>query len=58
MPKVKPYKPARILLETLEGYIEASRVKLLTEFMAERKITWKVRLEGAKEKEGQILASC
>lgn len=58
MPKVKPYKPSRIFLETLEGYIEASRVKLLTEFVAERKKTRKVRLEGAKEKEGKILASC
>ena len=52
VPKVKPYKPFRIFLETLEGYIEASRVKLLTEFVAERKKTRKVRLQSAKEKEG------
>lgn len=32
MPKVKPYNPRRIFLETLEGYIEAARVKQLTEF--------------------------
>jgi hypothetical protein len=27
-----PAKPRRIFLETLEGYIEAARVKQLTEF--------------------------
>ena len=30
--KPKPYKPTRIFLETLDGYVEAAKVKLLTEF--------------------------
>ncbi len=34
---MKPYKPSRIFLETLEGYIEASKVKALTEFMKDAK---------------------
>ena len=32
MPKPKPYKPSRIFLETLDGYVEAAKVRLLTEF--------------------------
>ena len=28
----KLYKPSRIFLEPLEGYVEAAKVKLLTEF--------------------------
>jgi hypothetical protein len=30
--KPKPYQPKRVFLETLDGYIEAAKVKLLTEF--------------------------
>jgi hypothetical protein len=30
--RVRTYKPKRIFLETLEGYIEASRVKTLDNF--------------------------
>jgi hypothetical protein len=32
MPKPKPHDPSRIFLETLEGYVEAAKAKLLTEF--------------------------
>jgi hypothetical protein len=32
MHKSKLYKPSRIFLETLDGYVEAAKVKLLTEF--------------------------
>jgi len=32
MPKPKPYKPSRIFLETLDSYVEAAKVRLLTEF--------------------------
>jgi len=31
--KVKPYRPRRIFLETLIGYVEASRVKTLDNFL-------------------------
>jgi hypothetical protein len=31
--RIKPYKPRRIFLETLEGYIEARKCKTLEEFI-------------------------
>lgn len=33
MPKPKPYKPSRIFLETLEGYVEAAKVRQLEELL-------------------------
>jgi len=34
-PKLKKYKPKRVFLETLIGYVEASRVKTLDQFKGE-----------------------
>ena len=33
MPKPKPYRPSRIFLETLEGYVEAAKVRRLEGFL-------------------------
>ncbi len=36
MKKTKPYQPKRLFLETLVGYVEASRVKTLDKFTGEQ----------------------
>lgn len=37
MPKAKPHKINRKFLETLEGYVEAARVRTLDEFFSQHR---------------------
>ena len=51
MPKVNPYTPKRKMFsnETLEPYVEAAKVRLLTDFTHETIVCGKIFLKKAKD---------